>query len=149
MGSSSAMCDWRASLARCATQFVQVQTMLFGMLRSHTLHACSRACSLPAAPHAAASSPSLQRTLAVELQRLSIQFRKQQKGYLNRLRSKDGGAGAGGSSFDLLGEAQQGRQQQDDYDPGFSDMQVLSLCCASVRCLRWRWVGAASPASAT
>lgn len=61
----------------------------------------------------------------MELQRLSIQFRKQQKGYLNRLRSKDGGgAGAGGSSYDLLGEAQQGRQQQDDYDPGFSDMQV-------------------------
>jgi syntaxin 16 len=71
---------------------------------------------------------NVQRTLAVELQRLSIQFRKQQKAYLNRLRSKDGGgAGGGGSSFDLLGDGQQGRQQQDDYDPGFSDMQALKV----------------------
>lgn len=80
--------------------------------------------------------PALQRTLAVELQRLSIQFRKQQKAYLNRLRSKDGGgAGGGGSSFDLLGDGQQGRQQQDDYDPGFSDMQVrcCAVLCADVR----------------
>lgn len=70
--------------------------------------------------------PVPQRTLAVELQRLSIQFRKQQKAYLNRLRSKDGGgSGAAGSSYDLLGvEGAAGRQQQEDYDPGFSDMQV-------------------------
>lgn len=78
--------------------------------------------------------PALQRTLAVELQRLSIQFRKQQKAYLNRLRSKDGGGAGGGSSFDLLGEGQQGRQQQEDFDPGFSDNQVRCvLCCAALR----------------
>ncbi|KAI7845731.1 hypothetical protein COHA_000647 [Chlorella ohadii] len=70
---------------------------------------------------------NVQRTLAVELQRLSIQFRKQQKAYLNRLRSKDGGGAGGGSSFDLLGEGQQGRQQQEDFDPGFSDMQALKV----------------------
>ena len=68
----------------------------------------------------------LQRTLAVELQRLSIQFRKQQKAYLNRLRSKDGGGGGGGASssggLNLLDGQQQ--QQQEDYDPGFSDMQA-------------------------
>jgi len=58
----------------------------------------------------------------VELQRLSIQFRKQQKAYLNRLRSKDGGGGAGGSSLNLLDEG--GRRGDDEYDPGFSDMQV-------------------------
>jgi hypothetical protein len=63
----------------------------------------------------------LQRTLAVELQRLSVQFRKQQKAYLNRLRSKDGGGN--GSSFTLLDEGQRGRQE-DDFDPGFSDVQV-------------------------
>ena len=78
--------------------------------------------------------PALQRTLAVELQRLSIQFRKQQKAYLNRLRSKDGGSGGGGggasssSGFNLMDEGrggqQQQQQQQEDYDPGFSDMQA-------------------------
>ena len=76
-------------------------------------------CAATGPPH-----PS-QRTLAVELQRLSIQFRKQQKAYLNRLRSKDGAGAGAGSSFDLLGvEGQAGRQQQEDYDPGFSDMQA-------------------------
>jgi syntaxin 16 len=74
--------------------------------------------------------PALQRTLAVELQRLSIQFRKQQKAYLNRLRSKDGGGGGGGASsssgFNLMDEGRGGQQQQqqEDYDPGFSDMQA-------------------------
>lgn len=66
----------------------------------------------------------LQRTLAVELQRLSIQFRKQQKAYLNRLRSKDGGAGGGGSNLNLLDE---GRRGEEEYDPGFSDMQASGL----------------------
>ena len=86
-----------------------------------------------ASAHSAASprSSASQRTLAVELQRLSIQFRKQQKGYLARLRSKDGGGGggAGGSSFDLLGV--EGQRQQEDYDPGFSDMQARA--CGSER----------------
>lgn len=69
------------------------------------------------------STAALQRTLAVELQRLSIQFRKQQKAYLNRLRSKDGGAGGGGSGLNLLDE---GRRGEEEYDPGFSDMQASS-----------------------
>lgn len=72
----------------------------------------------------------MQRTLAVELQRLSVQFRKQQKAYLNRIRSKDGGGGAGGagSSFDLLDEGGRGRGQEGgDYDPGFSSTQVGRL----------------------
>ncbi|KAL4422633.1 hypothetical protein ABPG75_008830 [Micractinium tetrahymenae] len=69
---------------------------------------------------------NVQRTLAVELQRLSIQFRKQQKAYLNRLRSKDGGAGggAGGSGLNLLDE---GRRGEEEYDPGFSDMQAMKV----------------------
>ncbi len=73
---------------------------------------------------------NVQRTLAVELQRLSVQFRKQQKQYLNRLRSKDGGGGAPGSSSASLGllEEQRGRGDE-DYDPGFSDMQVLDPKC--------------------
>jgi syntaxin 16 len=66
----------------------------------------------------------LQRTLAVELQRLSVQFRKQQKGYLNRLRKGDGGGGgAGGSSLNLLDEGGRGRQEE-EFDPGFSSMQA-------------------------
>ncbi len=40
----------------------------------------------------------MQRTLAVELQRLSLAFRKQQKGYLNSLRKREGGATGSGSS---------------------------------------------------
>lgn len=67
---------------------------------------------------------NVQRTLAVELQRLSIQFRKQQKAYLNRLRSKDGGAGGGGSNLNLLDE---GRRGEEEYDPGFSDMQAMKV----------------------
>lgn len=63
----------------------------------------------------------MQRTLAVELQRLSIQFRKQQKAYLNRLRSKDGGAGGSGAGLKLLDD---GRRGEEEYDPGFSDMQA-------------------------
>ena len=67
----------------------------------------------------------------MELQRLSIQFRKQQKAYLNRLRSKDGGGGGGASSssgFNLMDEGRGGQQQQqEDYDPGFSDMQARQL----------------------
>ena len=78
----------------------------------------------PALACPALPAPGAQRTLAVELQRLSIQFRKQQKEYLNRLRSKDGGgAGGGGSSFNLLDEGR-GRQQEEDFDPGFSEVQA-------------------------
>lgn len=81
---------------------------------------------------------NVQRTLAVELQRLSVQFRKQQKQYLNRIRSKDGGGGGGpgGSSASLGLLEERGRQADEDYDPGFSDMQVrrCSLMIMKVSC---------------
>lgn len=56
---------------------------------------------------------NLQRTLAGELQELSRQFRKQQKAYLARLRTREASSGA------LSG----GRD--DTFDPGFSDLQQL------------------------
>ena len=91
----------------------------------------------------------MQRTLAVELQRLSVQFRKQQKAYLNRIRSKDGGGGGapGGSaaSLALLEEQQAGAQQRgrwdDDYDPGFSDVQVSAAGGDTSRPLEGGWMG--------
>lgn len=62
---------------------------------------------------------NVQRTLAIELQKLSVQFRKQQKSYLNKLRKNT----ASSSSFSLLDEAgTSGRDE--DFDPGFSEIQV-------------------------
>lgn len=63
---------------------------------------------------------NVQRTLAVELQRLSIQFRKQQKQYLGRLRARDGGEGpaAGALSFLEKGDDDLG------FDPGFLQSQA-------------------------
>ena len=69
---------------------------------------------------------NVQRTLAIELQRLSVQFRKQQKAYLNRLRQKNGPL-ASGASFSVLDETAgtSGREALDpDYDPGFNEIQV-------------------------
>ena len=69
---------------------------------------------------------NVQRTLAIELQRLSVQFRKQQKAYLNRLRQKNGPSGSG-ASFSVLDEAAgtTGREALDpEYDPGFNEIQV-------------------------
>lgn len=72
---------------------------------------------------------NVQRTLAVELQRLSVQFRKQQKAYLNRLRSKEGGGGGSGGAAAALGLADEraGARAEDEYDPGFSDLQSLKV----------------------
>lgn len=70
----------------------------------------------------------MQRTLAIELQRLSVQFRKQQKAYLSRLRQKDAPS-ASGASFSVLDETSgtSGREAIDpDYDPGFNEIQVCS-----------------------
>ena len=67
---------------------------------------------------------NVQRTLAGELQKLSIAFRKQQKQHLNRLRQRDGGAGA---SFLADGGAAGAAAADDDYDPGFTDVQVGTL----------------------
>ena len=72
---------------------------------------------------------NVQRTLAIELQRLSVQFRKQQKAYLNRLRQKNGPS-ASGASFSVLDEqGSQSTQQALDpeLDPGFSEIQA---CCS-------------------
>ena len=67
---------------------------------------------------------NVQRTLAIELQKLSVQFRKQQKQHLNRLRQRDGG-GAGGGSFLLEEAGPRGRAgAEDEYDPGFTEVQV-------------------------
>ena len=69
---------------------------------------------------------NVQRTLAIELQRLSVQFRKQQKAYLSRLRQKDAPS-ASGASFSVLDETSgtSGREAIDpDYDPGFNEIQV-------------------------
>ena len=69
---------------------------------------------------------NVQRTLAIELQRLSVQFRKQQKAYLNRLRQKNGPS-ASGASFSVLDDTAgtSGREALDpDYDPGFNEIQV-------------------------
>ena len=70
---------------------------------------------------------NVQRTLAIELQRLSVQFRKQQKAYLNRLRQKSGPS-ASDASFSVLDETAgtSGREALDpEYDPGFNEIQVL------------------------
>ena len=64
---------------------------------------------------------NVQRTLAVELQRLSVQFRKQQKEYLNQLRTRDGNKSAA-AALNILDATP---SAHDSYDPGFSDMQAL------------------------
>jgi hypothetical protein len=61
---------------------------------------------------------NVQRTLATELQKLSVQFRKQQKQHLNQLRQQK--EGVGGSWLDTGPSGDAG----DEYDPGFSDIQV-------------------------
>ncbi len=66
---------------------------------------------------------NVQRTLAIELQKLSVAFRKQQKAYLNKLRKSSAASG----SFSLLDDAAgpAGRAGGDeDFDPGFSEIQV-------------------------
>ena len=65
----------------------------------------------------------MQRTLAIELQKLSVQFRKQQKAYLNKLRKTS----AASSSFSLLDETGPTARVDEEYDPGFSEIQVCSL----------------------
>jgi syntaxin 16 len=62
---------------------------------------------------------NVQRTLATELQNLSVQFRKQQKQHLNQLRQQK--EGVSGSWLDAGPSGDPG----DEYDPGFSDMQAM------------------------
>lgn len=76
---------------------------------------------------------NVQRTLAVELQRLSLDFRKQQKDYLARLRTKGGGGGSSSNksssaaaALSLLdGSESKGGGDDAFFDPGFSDIQAL------------------------
>ncbi|KAL6766744.1 SYP4 [Auxenochlorella protothecoides x Auxenochlorella symbiontica] len=64
---------------------------------------------------------NLQRTLAAELQELSIQFRKQQKAYLAQLRRREAGSAAPGGALGGLALA----ARDGDYDTGFSSQQAL------------------------
>lgn len=67
---------------------------------------------------------NVQRTLAIELQKLSIQFRKQQKQFLKKVSQKDG-VTLSSSSLSVLDDSGPSmRGGEDDYDPGFSDLQV-------------------------
>ena len=71
---------------------------------------------------------NVQRTLAIELQKLSIQFRKQQKQFLKKVSQKDG-VTLSSSSLSVLDESGPSlRSGEDDYDPGFSDLQVAHIC---------------------
>ena len=71
---------------------------------------------------------NVQRTLAIELQKLSIQFRKQQKQFLKKVSQKDG-VTLSSSSLSFLEESGPSvRGGEDDYDPGFSDLQVNLIC---------------------
>ena len=83
---------------------------------------------------------NVQRTLAVELQRLSVAFRRQQKAYLERLRAKDGGGASGSGALSastaaLLDAGGRGGDIE-AYDPGFTDLQVSARICVWVRARR-------------
>lgn len=69
---------------------------------------------------------NVQRTLAVELQKLSIVFRKQQKQFLERLRAKEGGSSTAlGGAFSLLDDDRNTRRDRGAaYDAGFSLAQT-------------------------
>lgn len=68
---------------------------------------------------------NVQQSLAAELQKLSQDFRKQQKTYLNRLRKQQEvvstGSAAFGGNFSLLGDDDDGG----DFDAGFTESQIL------------------------
>ena len=76
--------------------------------------------------HALQVKQNVQRTLAIELQKLSVQFRKQQKAYLNKLRKTS----AASSSFSLLDETGPTARVDEEYDPGFSEIQVCMSSAA-------------------
>lgn len=67
---------------------------------------------------------NVQRTLAVELQKLSVQFRKQQKQYLQRLRARDGQTSPAAGALDVL-DSSRGDEDVSFIDPGFSNQQAL------------------------
>lgn len=74
---------------------------------------------------------NVQRKLATELQRLSQQFRKMQKEYLQRLKQQQDRGPGGAGVDDVFGPGMGsglggggGGFGDDDYDPGFTDMQM-------------------------
>lgn len=66
---------------------------------------------------------NVQRTLASDLQKLSVKFRKQQRTYLNKLRQRDEPTRSGGS-LAVLDDAPR-QATEEEYDAGFSETQVL------------------------
>lgn len=72
---------------------------------------------------------NLQKTLALDLQRLSLDFRKQQKGYLIKLRDRDGGNKAAANAIGLIDS---GPIDDATYDPGFSEQQALQVDSSAV-----------------
>lgn len=70
---------------------------------------------------------NVQRTLAIELQKLSVQFRKQQKQFLKKLSQKDGVTLSSSSLSVLDDTGPSNRGGEDEYDPGFSDMQAMRV----------------------
>ena len=75
---------------------------------------------------------NVQRKLATELQRLSQQFRKMQKDYLQRLKQQQDRGPGGAGVDDVFGPGMGmsggggggGMFGDDDYDPGFTDVQM-------------------------
>ncbi len=90
--------------------------------------------ALKTGSHALQVKQNVQRTLAIELQKLSVQFRKQQKAYLNKLRKTS----AASSSFSLLDETGPTARVDEEYDPGFSEIQVC-IPSAALNCQPVFW----------
>ena len=67
---------------------------------------------------------NVQRTLAIELQKLSMTFRKQQKAYLKKLHAADNAVSSSSSLAVLDDPGPSGRAVDEQYDPGFSDVQA-------------------------
>ena len=66
---------------------------------------------------------NVQRTLAIELQKMSLAFRKQQKQFLKKVSQKNGTT-LSPSSLSILDNNGPTSRGDDEYDPGFSDLQV-------------------------
>ena len=67
---------------------------------------------------------NVQRTLAIELQKMSLAFRKQQKQFLKKVSQKNGTQLSSSSLSVLDNDGPSARSGEDEYDPGFSDLQV-------------------------
>ena len=67
---------------------------------------------------------NVQHTLAADLQKLSVKFRKQQRGYLNKLRARDEPTRSAGS-LAVLDEGPRQTAGDEDFDAGYNESQVL------------------------